>query len=87
MCYRVTKNIYGNSKSLTLSLINLAYRYKPIETTRLQQILKLERDKAFTTLTGISPPIVRIGLCLDAHVCVLSNIATTAVVRRNTSIR
>jgi len=39
-CYQVTKNIYGNPKSLNLILINLAYRYKPIETTRLQQICK-----------------------------------------------
>jgi len=35
-CYQVAKNIYGNPKSLNYSLINLAYRYKPIETTRLQ---------------------------------------------------
>jgi len=37
-CYQVTKNIYGNPKSLNLN--NLAYRYKPIETTRLQQMFK-----------------------------------------------
>jgi len=29
---QVTKKIYGNPKSLNLSLINLAYRYKPIDT-------------------------------------------------------
>jgi len=40
-------NIYGSLKSLNLGLINLAYRYKRIETTRLQQICKtLRRDKA-----------------------------------------
>jgi len=39
-CYQVTKNIYGNPNSLNLSLINLAYRYKTIGTTRLQQIFK-----------------------------------------------
>jgi len=36
--YEVTLSISGNPKSLNLSLINLVYRYKPIETTRLQQI-------------------------------------------------
>jgi len=45
-CYHVTKNIYGNPKSLKLSLINLAYSYKPIETTRLPQIcLNLKETK------------------------------------------
>jgi len=39
-CYQVTKNIYGNPKSFNLSVINLVYRYLPIETTRLQQIFK-----------------------------------------------
>jgi len=29
-CYQVIKNIFGNPKSLNLSLINLAYCYKPI---------------------------------------------------------
>jgi len=38
--YQVTKKIYGNPKSLNLSSINLAYRYKPIETTRLQRNFK-----------------------------------------------
>jgi len=51
-CYQVKKNI--NPKSLNISFINLAYRYKPIETTRLQHIFKLERDKAFTALPGRS---------------------------------
>jgi len=32
MCYQVKQNIYGNRKSLNLSLIDLAYRYKPTET-------------------------------------------------------
>jgi len=38
-CYQVTKNIYGKPKSLNLNLNNFAYRYKPIETTTLQQIV------------------------------------------------
>jgi len=38
-CYQITKNFYGNPKLMTLSLINLAYRYKPIVTTRLHKIL------------------------------------------------
>jgi len=35
-----------------ISLINSVYRYKPIETTKLQLIFKLERDKTFAMLTG-----------------------------------
>jgi len=45
-CYQVKKNIYGNPKWLHLSLINLAYSYKPIETTRLQHIFKTWKDKS-----------------------------------------
>jgi len=37
---KLQKTFYGNPKSLHLSLSKLAYRYKPIETTRLQQIFK-----------------------------------------------
>jgi len=34
-CFQITRNIYGNPKSLVLNLFNLAYRYKPTETISL----------------------------------------------------
>jgi len=42
-CYHVIKTTYGNPKSLNLSLINLAYRYKPIKKQNFSKFLKLER--------------------------------------------
>jgi len=52
-CYQVTKNIYGNSKSLNLSLINLAYRYSNRSKQQdFSKCFKLEGNKAFTTVTG-----------------------------------
>jgi len=51
-CYQITKNIYGNPKSLNLSLINLAYRYKSIEKTRLQQIFKTCKIRSICNING-----------------------------------
>jgi len=60
-CYQVTKNMYGNPKSLNLSLINLAYRYKLIETTRLQQIFYTRNRYSIHNVNGYIVPCVNLS--------------------------